>query len=170
MFEKEGIDVILLPHVIDTQFVQLVESKNENVKFLRVDSELADSMKGESSEEIASVLELFKSVVADGTEIRFEAIEDESLPAVLNVSEDSRRMEDMMRMYNMGGSMNIPQSATLILNSLSPIIRSLETKDPEKATVIAKQVYNLCLLTQGKLDESSLRTFLSDSYGILSMI
>ncbi|MBE6587697.1 MAG: molecular chaperone HtpG [Ruminococcaceae bacterium] len=172
MFEKDGIEVILLPHLIDTQFIQLLESKKEGVSFVRVDAELAESMKGEGAEEIPAVLELFKAIVPEATEIKFESLKDESLPAVLNVSEDSRRMEDMMRMYaGMGQEMpSFPAQQTLILNSASPVIRSLEGKEPEKASVVAKQIYNLCLLTQGRMTKDSLKEFLSDSYGILSLI
>ena len=172
MFEANGIEVLLLPHVIDTQFAQLVESKKEGVKFLRVDSELADSMKGEGAEDIPAALDIFKAIVPEATEIKFEALKDESLPAVLNVSEDSRRMEDLMRMYSAMGenAPALPANATLILNSASPVIKGLDTKDEEKAALVAKQIYSLCMLTQGRLNADSLKEFLSDSYSLLSMI
>lgn len=172
MFEKDGIDVILLSHIIDTQFIQLVESKKEGVSFVRVDAELADSMKGEGAEDIPAALEIFKKIVPETTEIKFEALKDESLPAVLNVSEDSRRMEDMMRMYaGMGREMpSFPAQQTLILNSASSVIRSLGEKDSEKAEIIAKQIYSLCMLTQGRMTKDSLKEFLSDNYKLLTLI
>ena len=172
MFEKEGMDVILLPHVIDTQFAQLLESKNEGVQFLRVDSELSDAMKGEGGEEIASVLDIFKKIVPENTEIKFEALKDTSLPALLNISEDSRRMEDLMRMYSgMGNDVpKMPVSTTLILNSACPAVKAMADKDEEKATLLAKQIYGLCTLTQGRMTADDLKSFLSDSYKVLSMI
>ncbi len=172
MFENDGIDVILLSHIIDTQFIQLVESKKDGVSFVRVDAELADSMKGEGAEDIPAALEIFKKIVPETTEIKFEALKDESLPAVLNVSEDSRRMEDMMRMYaGMGREMpSFPAQHTLILNSASAVIRSLGEKDTEKAEIIAKQIYNLCMLTQGRMTKDTLKEFLSDNYKLLALI
>ncbi len=172
MFEKDGIDVLLLPHVIDTQFAQLLEAENEGVKFLRVDSELADTMKDENAEDIPEVLDIFKKIVPEKTEIRFASLKDTTVPAILNVSEDARRMEDLMRMYaQMGNEATpIPVDATLTLNSASPVIRSLAEKDADKAEIIAKQVYNLCVLTQGRMTADSLRQFLSDSYSVLSML
>ena len=172
MFEKNDIDVILLPHLIDTQFCQLVESKNEGVKFLRVDSEIADSMKGDDSVELEAVKTIFKSVVPDNVEIKFQALKDSTIPAVLNVTEDSRRMEDFMKMYRgMGNDAPVlPAESVFVLNSSCDVITSLETKSPEKAAIVAKHIYNLCLLTQGRLNADSLKDFLSDSYNILSLI
>ncbi len=172
MFEKDGIDVLLLPHVIDTQFCQLIENEKKDIRFLRVDSELADSMKGDNAEEITAVLDIFKSIVPENTEIKFESLKDESLPAVLNVSEDSRRMEDMMRLYSSMGkdAPAFPTAQTLILNCASAVIRSIETMDSKKAAMVAKQIYSLCMLSQGRMTADGLKDFLSDSYDILSMI
>lgn len=172
MFESDGIEVLLLPHVIDTQFAQLVEAKNEGVKFLRVDAELADTMKDGDALEIPAALEAFKKIVPEKTEVKFESLKDENVPAVLNVSEDSRRMEDLMKMYSgMGKDVpSFPTEATLILNSNSKIIKDMGEKSPEVADLCAKQIYNLCMLTQGRLTSDTLKQFLKDSYDILSMI
>ncbi len=172
MFESDGIDVLLLPHIIDTQFAQLVESKNEGVKFLRVDAELADTMKEGEGAEIPAALEAFKKIVPEKTEVKFEALKDESLPAVLNISEDSRRMEDLMKMYSgMGKDAPIfPPEATLILNSNSKLIKDMAEKPEEVCDLCAKQIYNLCMLTQGRLTSDTLKQFLRDSYDVLSRI
>ena len=173
MFEAQGIETLLLDRIIDTQFAQLIENKRDGVQFLRVDAELADAMKGEGAAEIPGVAELFKKLVPEQTEIKFEALKDTSVPAVLNVSEDSRRMEDMMRMYTAMGQnapTSFPTQATLILNTANPLIASLADADPEKAALIAKQIYSLCLLSQRRLQPEELRTFLSDSYSILGKL
>ena len=172
MFEADGIDVLLLPHIIDTQFAQLVESKNEGVKFLRVDAELADTMKDGEGAEIPAALEAFKKIVPEKTEVKFEALKDESLPAVLNISEDSRRMEDLMKMYSgMGKDAPVfPPEATLILNSNSKLIKDMAEKPEEVCDLCAKQIYNLCMLTQGRLTSDTLKQFLRDSYDVLSRI
>ncbi|MDD6094121.1 MAG: molecular chaperone HtpG [Clostridia bacterium] len=172
MFEKEGIDVVLLPHIIDTQFAQLTESVKDGVKFCRVDSELADSMKGDSAEEISGAADIFKKIIPENTEIKFESLKDESLPAVLNINEDSRRMEDLMKMYSQRGETMppMPSQSTLILNSACPTIKALSEKDAEKAELIAKQIYDLCLLTQSRMTSETLKAFLNNSYNILGMI
>ncbi len=172
MFEKEEINVLLLSHMIDTQFIQLLESENEGLKFMRVDSEISDSMKDSESEELPAVSEIFKAIIPENTEIRFESLKDTSLPAILNISEDSRRMEDLMRMYAAMGkdAPILPPDSVLILNSSCPVIRSLADKESDCARLIAKQIYSLCMLTQGRMTADSLKDFLSDSYGLLSMI
>lgn len=173
MFEAQGIETLLLDRIIDTQFAQLMESKREGVHFLRVDAELADAMKGEGAAEIPGVAELFKKLVPEQTEIKFEALKDTSVPAVLNVSEDSRRMEDMMKMYSAMGQnapTSFPTQSTLILNTANNLIASLADADPEKADLISKHIYSLCLLSQRRLGPDELRTFLSDSYSILGML
>lgn len=171
MFESEGIDVLLLPHIIDTQFVQMLEMEKEGVKFLRIDSELADTMKsGDESAPVEGVEDIFKAIVPEKTKIVFEALKDETLPAVLNTSEESRRMDDMMRMYTQGASAPSMAEETLVLNTSSGVIKNLAGMDSEKASLIAKQIYNLCLLTQSKMTADNLKEYLNDSYKILSLI
>ena len=173
MFDAENIEVLLLDRIIDTQFAQLIESKREGVKFCRVDSELADTMKGDGVEEISGVADIFKKFLPKETEVKFEALKDSSLPAVLNISEDSRRMEDMMKMYSAmgeGPAPAFPTQATLILNTSNSLISSLPDSAPEKQELLAKQIYNLCLISQRKLTSDELKAFLNDSYNILGMI
>ncbi len=173
MFDAENIEVLLLDRIIDTQFAQLIESKREGVKFCRVDSELADTMKGDGVEEISGVADIFKKFLPKETEVKFEALKDSSLPAVLNISEDSRRMEDMMKMYSAmgeGPAPAFPTQATLILNTSNSLISSLPDSAPEKQELLAKQIYNLCLISQRKLTSDELKAFLNNSYNILGMI
>ena len=173
MFEAENIEIIMLPHIIDTQYAQLVESKREGVKFTRVDSELAESMKDGEASVVSGVEDIFKEIIPENTKIVFEALKDETLPAVLNVSEDSRRMEDMMKMYSAMGKdapTSFPTDATLIINSACPTVKKLSEADSDKARIIAKQIYDLCLLTQNRMTSDMLKSFHKDSYGILGMI
>lgn len=173
MFEAEGIHTVLLPHIIDTQFAQLCESVYEGVKFLRVDSELADSMKGEAAESIEAVENIFKKFLPEETEIKFESLKNEKQPAVLTVSEDSRRIEEMMKMYavNSGEAMpTLPSKATLVLNSACPAIRALADKDEKTAEALAKQIWGLCLLTQNRMTSDSLKEFLQNSYELIDML
>lgn len=177
MFAAEGIEVVLLDKMIDTQFVNVVEQDRDGVKFVRIDADVASALKGEGEAEKSEALEsLFKEVSGnENLKVSFELLKNESVPLVLNISEESRRMEDMMRMYRMSGNdlgaMNFPTDITLIVNSASPLIKRLTAmseEDGEKAKNIAKQAYTLALLAQRQLSAEELQRFLSDSFEILS--
>ncbi|MBR5633544.1 MAG: molecular chaperone HtpG, partial [Clostridia bacterium] len=156
MLAAEGIEVVLLDKIIDTQYINTVEMSNAGVKFLRVDAEIADVLKGDGDvSEIPAVAEVFKKVAGEKTEIKFDSFKDTSTPAILHVSEDNRRIEDMMKLYAMRGmdGMSFPMAskATLTVNVASPLIASLTEKcssRPELAEKIAKQIYTLCVLSQ----------------------
>ncbi len=174
MLESRGIKVAVLDKFIDSQFINTVEMNESGVKFCRVDSEVADAVKGEGeTAEIEAVSEVFKKIVPEETKITFENLIDESVPAILNVSEQSRRMEDMMKMYSAMGEdapMAFPTEATLILNANNPLIKKLENADDEMKTRIAKHIYSLCLISQRGLSADELKNFLADSYEILSLL
>lgn len=166
MYNKEGISVALLDRTIDTQFMSLLED-DRKITFKRVDSEIDKSFKGEgdeySNEDLAN---LFTGLGSenDKLNVKFEYLKDESVPAILNISEESRRMEDMMRMYGMGDAPDMPKESTLILNPNSPIIKKLaETKDSQ----IAKQVLSLAKIGQRPLSGAELNEFLRTSYELL---
>ena len=173
MFADEEIDVILLDKLIDTNFITFAEHNNEGTKFVRVDAEVAGAT-GDETEEPEGIAELFADIVEEGTKVSFESLRSENIPAVLNVSEESRRMMDMMRMYAGGADMpKMPVDATLVINTASPLVAGLSEKtktDPDTAKILAKHIYSLCLLSQRKLTAEELTEFLSDSYGILGKL
>lgn len=174
MLEKEGIQVVLFDKFIDTQFINAVEAAENGVTFGRVDSEVANVLKAGEGEEIASVSELFKAFIPAETKIVFEKFKDSGVPAVLNISEQSRRFEDMMKLYaasGENGSMSFPTEATLILNTENDLIKKLaEGGDAEKNTTIAKHMYALCLMSQRTLTAEELSSFLDESYNILKQL
>ncbi len=171
MFAAQGIDVVVLPNMLDTQFAQTVESDREGVKFLRVDAEVASALSDEDSEEIESVAKLFRDLGGEKLKVEFKKLKDTATPAVLNVSEESRRMEDMMKMYAMSAGEAMPDAlldSTLIVNTSCPIITKLSADaDEAHAKRIAKQIYALAKLSQRKLSANELSEFLSDSYSLL---
>ncbi len=174
MLDAEGIECVVLDKFIDTQFINAIEANEAGVKFCRVDSEVADALKDGDAEEIETVKEVFKGIVPEATALKFEKFKDGTVPAILNVSEQSRRMEEMMKLYRMAGeegSMMFPTEATLIINTENALIKKIETdEDEEKKKTIAKHIYDLCLISQRALTSDELAKFLSDSYEILSKI
>lgn len=173
MFAAENIDVILLDRVIDTQFINTVEQAREGVKFCRIDAEVADVLKADGDKtESPAVAELFKKIAGDGTKVEFERLKDTSTPALLNISEEARRMNDMMKLYNMGAGMPLEQ--TLILNTASPLVEKMtsltDAGNTELAETIAKQIYMLSSLSQRPLTADELVAFLADSYDILGKL
>ena len=168
MFDSAEIEVVVLDKIMDTQFMTVIE-QDKNVKFTRIDSEIAAALKGDGEKvESEELTALFKKVSGnEKLNVVFEALKDTGVPALLNVSEESRRFDDMMKMYAMGnGGMDAPSMAesTLILNSESSLVRKLIEKLDERA---AKQLYALTVLSQRRLTAEELKSFLSDSFGML---
>ena len=177
MYEAEGIKVVSFDNLLDTQFAAMVESKMSGVKFVRVDADVASALKGEGENaENEALTALFREVSGnDKLNVRFEALKDAEIPAILNVSEESRRMEDMMRMYRMSGGegedFSFPTDSTLIVNTASPLIAKVEgllAAERDKAASLAAYLYRLTVLSQRRLDANEMQTFLKESYRILS--
>ena len=123
MFAAEGIEVVVLDKLIDTQFINVIEQENDGVKFVRIDADVASALKAEGkAEDNAKLADLFKKVSGNKElKVRFELLKNAKVPAILNISEESRRMDDMMKMYRMSGSdmgnMSFPTDATLVVNA-----------------------------------------------------
>ena len=164
MLTSGGVNVVVFDHILDIQYAGLCEK--DNVKFMCVDSDISSSVKEEAEEyNDDSLVSAFKEICPEGTEIKFEALKNESIPALLTSKEEERRMADMMRMYGMG----VPdkEKMTLSINSNSKLIRSLSDKDSETVKAMAKEIYFLSLLGKRSLDKDELNTLLYHSYSIL---
>lgn len=182
MFTSAGIKVALLDRLIDTQFIQIVEADRSGIKFVRVDADVAGALKadGEATEN-AALADLYKAASGnDKLTVKFERLKDAGVPAVLNISEQSRRIDDMMKMYAMTGDTNgagaFSTEATLIVNTSSPLTEKLATlcggteDDKAKAARISKEIWTLCLLSHRRLTADELKEFLADSYGLLEAL
>lgn len=175
LYRAEGIDVAHFDSLVDTQFATCVESHREGVKFIRVDADLTSLSKGENAEENEALRTLFRKVSGnEKLNVKFEALKDAAIPAVLNVSEESRRMEDMMKMYRMSGGAdfgkNFPLDMTLVLNTASPLISKLAAMDGNDAAGAenyASYIYRLSLLSLRKFTAEEMERFLKDSYKML---
>ena len=181
LFETEGIKVAVLDKLIDTQFVQMYEAyAGENaVKFRRIDADVAAALQADGDvTESEALTALYREVSGnDKLEVKFLPLKDQSVPAMLTVSEESRRMEEMMKMYAMQGGMgampSYPVDYTLTVNTASPLtgkVMDLCEADPDKAKLIASQVYRLCLLSQRKLTAEELTDFLAAGFDLLGKL
>ena len=170
MFEAQGVRVCLFDRPIDTQFASMLEQYMEGVRFYRVDADVSDLLKadGEISEN-ETLKNMLTEIVGEKVKLRFDRLKDESVPMILNVSEESRRMEEMMRFYNMSEA-DFPTESTLVLNTASPLTEklcSLCEGEPEKAKSMASYLYKLALLSQKKFSAEELQSFMQDSFDLL---
>ncbi len=178
MFSAEGISVAVLEKTLDTQFVSALENYRGDVKFKRIDSDVADALKGDGEvTDQPALTELFKRV--SGNEqlgVTFAPLKAQSVPAILNVTEESSRMAEMMRMYAMStgaAPMEYPLEYSLVVNTTSALYQKLLTlaeQDPDKAELLARQIYSLSLLAQRKLSAEELEQFLSGSFSLLELL
>ena len=170
LFEAEGLQVAVLDKQLDTQFVSMIETYDTDVKYRRIDADVAASLKGEGeSAEDPVLVELFRKAAGDDKlKVEFAALRDGNVPVLLTLSEESRRMDDMMRLYGMAGGM--PADNTLTVNTASPLIAKLKAMEGDRQATAAAYLYRLALLSQRKLTADELNTFLSESYGILGML
>ncbi len=169
MFENEGIKVVVLDKVIDTQFISLIEQE-KNVKFLRIDADVAEALKDKDTkaDEDGEIAELFKAASGNPElKVSFEALKDRGVPAILNISEESRRMAEMMKMYGMDPA-SFKEEMSLVVNSSSDLVNKLKAcgnEDAKKAA--AEQIYTLSLLSQRQLTPEEMKKFISSSLDII---
>lgn len=171
LLEAQGIQVAIFDKPIDTQFASFWEQYAEGVKFMRVDSSLADALKGDGEiSESEALKSIFEELLGDKVKVKFDSLKDDSIPVILNISEESRRMEEMMRFYQMADGPSFPTDTTLILNTASPLIKKLETEaesDPQKAKDSASYLYRIALLSQKKFSPEEMQSFMKDSFDLL---
>ena len=175
LFDAQGLQVAVFDHSLDPQYLSTLESYDPAVKYLRIDAGVAGALKGDGeTTENADLTALFRKIAGDEKlKVEYTALKDEKIPLLLTVSEESRRMEEMMKLYamsGMGSMPSFPSEATLTVNTASPLIAKLGGWDDGKREQIAKQLYRLALLSQRKLTAEELKEFLAGSYEILNLI
>ena len=182
MFKKEGLDAVILPHSIDSPFIGHLEQKNEGLKFLRIDADLNSTFKEEVKDDdeefkktSETLTETFKKALGnDKLEIKVEKLKDESISSMLTVSEETRRMQDMMKMYNMYGmdpSMFGGAGETLVLNANNKLVQYvLNHGEGENTKKICEQLYDLALLAHGSLSPERMTGFVARTNEIMMML
>lgn len=175
MFREEGLDALVLTQNIDQPFIQQLEQGDDKVKFQRIDADLTESFKDDAVDEEAlkketeSLTDLFrKSLNNDKLEVKVEKLKNASVSSMITLSEESRRMQDMMKMYNMGGMGMDPNmfggGHTLVLNSNNQLVQYLfENPESENAELICQQLYDLAMLSHKPLAADELTAFVQRS-------
>jgi len=184
MLQEHGIESVILDHNIDQPFISLIESKNEGLKFKRVDSDLSDVMKDEHDDETKELvekeqellLEFFKkSLSNDAIKVQLETLKNADVAGMIVLSEESRRMQDMMKMYGMAGmdpSM-FPSEEVLVLNRNHPLVKhAIANPDEanENSVLIAQQIYDLAILGHRQLTGDQMKAFIDRSNKIMSLL
>ena len=180
MFKEEGIDAVILTHNIDQPFITHLESKNENVKFARIDADLSDSFKEETSEdELKDITETLtdtfkKALNKDNLVVKVEKLKNASISSMITLSEQDRRMQDMMKMYSMPGmdpSMFGGQGLTLVLNANNDLVKYIvDNKEGENTPMICEQLYDLALLSHAPLSPEQMTNFIARSNKIMELL
>ena len=182
MFKKEGLDAVILSHNIDSPFITTLESRNDRVRFQRIDADVTSHLKEEIPEEEKdamkekrdSLMELFRKVVGnDKLNVVVEKMKDENTAAMITLSEQSRRMQEMMKMYGMAGmdpSM-FGTDSTLVLNINHPLVDYvLNHKEDEHTEMICHQLYDLAILAHKPLSPEEMTAFMKRSNDIMMLL
>lgn len=180
MFKEQGIDAVVLTHNIDTPFITHQEQKNDSVKFTRIDSDVTNTFKEEVSEEelketTDKLTEIFKKALDnENLVIKVEKLKNASISSMITLPEETRRMQDMMKMYNMGGmdpSMFGGSGQTLVLNANNSLVQYiLENPEGENTKTVCEQLYDLALLAHAPLGAEAMTKFIARSNEILSLM
>lgn len=183
MFKAAKMDAVILNHNIDQPFISQLEAKNEGIKFKRIDADLTDSLKSKTSkkaeEELTKAAETIgkvmkKALKKDKIEIKVEKLKNKKIASMMTLSEESRRMQDMMKMYAMPG-MDMggfpKEGETLILNANHPLVQYImEHSDDSNTNMICEQLYDLALLQQAPLEPEAMSKFITRSNDIMLLL
>lgn len=184
MFKAAGMDAVILTHNIDQPFVSQLEAKNEGVKFQRIDADLTDVFKAKTSKKAAKEMEeqaeaigkVFKKALKkDGLKVTVEKLKNKKISSIITLSEESRRMQDMMKMYAMPGMddsmFGNKEGETLILNSNHPLVQYvLGHQDGDNVKMICEQLYDLAMIQHAPLEPEAMAKFVARSNEIMLLL
>ncbi len=181
MYKAQSLNAVILNHNIDTPFVSKLESQNEGLKFLRIDTDLEEAFKEDAKlseddkKKYETTAEAVKKAIGDEKlAVKLETLKDASTASLLTVSEESRRMQDMMKQYGMAGmdmSMFGSEGNTLVLNTAHPLVKYLlEHNEGDVSEKISKQLYDLALIAHGTLSAERMAEFIHRTNDIMTAI
>ena len=180
MFKEQNMDAVILNHNIDSAFITQIEQQNQHIKFKRIDADVEDALKEDVDEkeldEIkTSLTDLFrKTLNKENLEVHVEKLKDAKISSIITLSEESRRMQDMMKMYAMPGmdpNMFGAPAQVLTLNANNTLVKYLfEHGDAQNAKIICEQLYDLAMLSHTTLAPEEMTKFVQRSNEIMEMI
>lgn len=182
MFKEEGLNAVYLVHNIDNPYITHLEAKNENVKFLRIDADLSDNFKGEAlseeqekeyTDKLSAAFR--KALGKEKLNVKVENLKNDDVSSMITLSEDTRRMQEMMKVYNMGGGMDPSMfggdGETLVLNANNKLVKYVfDNPEGENTDMICCQLYDLAMLANKPLEADAMTAFVERSNKILGMI
>ncbi len=183
MFKAAKMDAVMLTHNIDQPFVSQLEAKNEGIKFQRIDADLTDVFKSKTSKKAEKEMEeqaeavsklMKKALKKDAIKVKIEKLKNKKISSMITLSEETRRMQDMMKMYSMPG-MDMgafgKEGETLILNANHPLVQYvLDNQEGENVKMICEQLYDLALLQQAPLEPEAMTKFVARSNDIMMLL
>ncbi len=180
LFRAQEQDAVILTHNIDSPFITQLEQRNPNLKFQRIDADVNESTREEIAEDekeafqktADELTEIFRGALNnDKLEVKVEKFKDENVASMITLSEESRRMQEMMKMYSMGGAMDASMfgsAGTLVLNANHPLVQYVaEHKDGENVSAFCKQLYDLAMLAHKPLSPEEMTAFVLRSNEIM---
>ena len=180
MFKEQGMNAVILDHNIDTSFITQLEQRNDHYQFMRIDADLTEALKDDSADltdATTTLTEVFKSALNnDKLTVKVEALKNADVASVLTLSEQGRRMQDMMKMYAMGGMGGMDPNMfaadqTLTLNVNNPLVKFiLDNKDSEHVPMFAEQIYDLALISNQPLSTEAMTKFVKRSNDIMLLL
>jgi len=186
LFKSQGMEALILDAMIDNHFIQFLESKNNDIKFERVDSDITENLlESDPAKEIVEgednktkgdrIEQVFKDGLADikGLTIRIETLKDGSVPGMILLNEQSRRFKEMTSMMGQGEMPDLFADHTLMVNASSPAVEkvlSLQDSDSETAGLLIEQIYDLAMLSHQAISKERMAGFLDRSGKLLGMI
>ncbi|MCD8045184.1 MAG: molecular chaperone HtpG [Clostridiales bacterium] len=178
LFKEYDMNAVILNHNIDTSFITQLEQRNQNYKFMRIDADVTDALKEDVSEEdlkeaLDALTETFRTALGkENLNVKVEKLKDTSVASVITLSEEGRRMQDMMKMYNYGIDASMfAGDETLTLNVSNPLVTYiLENKDGEHVPVFCKQLYDLAMLSNQPLAPEAMTDFVARSNEIMLIL
>ena len=182
MFKKEGLEAVILSHNIDSPFITQLEQKNEHVRFQRIDADITDHFKEEVTEDekdagkekTDSLIEIFRKALGkDKLNVKVEKMKDASVASMITLSEQSRRMQEMMKMYGMAGMdpAMFGDDSTLVLNANHPLVQYVvDHKEADNTEIFCKQLYDLAMIAHKPLSPEEMTEFVKRSNDIMLML
>lgn len=176
MFKEQGLNAVELPTIMDTHLISFLEMKNPDIKFKRIDSALSDiaDEADADDEKNKALVEAFKAELNDDSlKIEVQKLKNTAVPAVILLSEESRRMQDMYKSYGQqfaGMADMFRDEFTLVINSSNELIKKLDTLDDDKKALVINHVYDLAKISHSPLDAEQMSKFIARSNEMLGML